>query len=473
MKVTRMDGMQEKMILAAMITNSTVLGMIASKWTKGGLFESDWSNLIGQWCVQHYQAYQKAPRKGIQALYEKWSEDNRDEEKARLIRYFLESLPDIPQSNSDHLLDMAGKLFNKIKLLRLAEKIQESLDVNDLTLAEETITKYHRLEIGEGAGIDLVQDTESIVATFDQERKEALIKYPDPMDKFFLNALERDSFIAFQAQEKIGKSNMLIDMAFRAMRQRRRVAFFSVGDMSENQIKERFLVRIAKHPIRSPNGTWPARIKIPDGFTRVSQDKKDVVQWKPTYRLRSYDKPLDASIALKACESFMTEKVRSKEPFLKISCHSNDSISIMGIKSIIDSWILKGWVPDVIVIDYADILAPIAAGEPRDQNNATWKKMRAMSQDYHCLLVTATQSNAISYKETLQSRRHFSEDKRKLAHATAVIGINITDEEKNMNMMRLNYVVKREGAYSSTRVIYIAGCLSIMNPCVVAKYSND
>ena len=56
-----------------------------------------------------------------------------------------------------------------------------------------------------------------------------------------------------------------------------------------------------------------------------------------------------------------------------------------------------------------------------NQINTTWKQLRALSQDRHCLVVTATQANAGSYtREAPMDRRSFSEDKRKLAHATGI-----------------------------------------------------
>ena len=105
--------------------------------------------------------------------------------------------------------------------------------------------------------------------------------------------------------------------------------------------------------------------------------------------------------------------------------------------------------------------------EGRDKINETWKQMRSLSQKYHCLVVTATQADAASYETDLIRRRNFSEDKRKYAHVTGMIGINQKDpEEKEKEVMRLNWLKLRDGLYSETRCVYIAGCLSIANPAI-------
>ena len=97
----------------------------------------------------------------------------------------------------------------------------------------------------------------------------------------------------------------------------------------------------------------------------------------------------------------------------------------------IKSWERDGWLPDVIVIDYADLLAAESSRtEGRDTINGTWKALRALSQELHGLVVTATQSDANSATTGLLTRANFSEDKRKFAHITGMNGLNQNNEEK-------------------------------------------
>jgi hypothetical protein len=121
----------------------------------------------------------------------------------------------------------------------------------------------------------------------------------------------------------------------------------------------------------------------------------------------------------------------------------------------------------VIVIDYADILAnPPGFNESRDATNATWKHLRRLSQERHCLVVTATQADAASYRAETIDASNFSEDKRKLSHVTGMVGINSTPEEKENSMQRLNWVVLRESEFNVTRCVHVASCIDIGNPAV-------
>ena len=141
------------------------------------------------------------------------------------------------------------------------------------------------------------------------------------------------------------------------------------------------------------------------------------------------------------------------------------------IREIVVGWGREEGIPDIVVIDYADILKMDVPGlDKRDQINGTWKQLRALSQSLHCLVVTATQSDASSYKmETIQMG-NFSEDKRKHAHVTGTVGLNQTKEENRLGVMRLNWIVAREHQFNSYKCGHVAGCLDIANPDIKSTF---
>ena len=164
----------------------------------------------------------------------------------------------------------------------------------------------------------------------------------------------------------------------------------------------------------------------------------------------------------------MKRKIGSRQSYLKLSVHPNSTLSVSGIKNILRTWEQEEWVPDIIVIDYADILDMDSYKlEGRDRINETWKQLRSLSQIYHCLVITATQADAGSYDATLIRRCNFSEDKRKFAHVTGMVGINQTDPvEKELGVMRFNWLKLRDGKYSENVCVYIAGCLAVASPMI-------
>lgn len=470
-KVEVKESSQERRILAAMIVNDKVLQRVAAKWGDGELFRSSWANMIGGWCIRHFKKYEASPQKGIIAAFETWvAKGKKSPETVENIQTFLANLDYDHDLNIQHCIDEATEYFHSVKLSRLANTIQDGLERGSIEDCDNAILTHSKVELGGSHGVDLFIDREAVRAALDVDILEPLVRYRDGLGKFFYNHLSRDSFVVFAAPQKGAKTYWLADVAWEAMVQRKRTAFFEVGDLTDRQIDRRFLERASQRPSRSIDGRWPYEVKIPTKIDFPS-DRKGKVAARIAHRNRVFKRGLNFPLAWKACEEVMRDKVKSTKSYFRRSFHPNLSISILGIKSIVDSWILDGWTPDVVVIDYADNLAPVdKKEETRDRVNTTWKYMRAFSQQLRCLLVTATQVKASGFTTWCLDRRHFSEDNRKLSHCTAMFGINTTPAEKEKGLCRLNCIVGREGENSVHRFCYVGGCLAISNPSMVSIY---
>jgi predicted transcriptional regulator len=154
----------------------------------------------------------------------------------------------------------------------------------------------------------------------------------------------------------------------------------------------------------------------------------------------------------------------------KLCTYPNETLTMQEINNLLTLWERQdGFVPDVILIDYADILAPdydCNRLDGRGQINRIWQRMRKLSQEKHCLLITATQAAASSYDKETLSLSDFSEDKRKYAHTTATYSLNQTDEEKKIGIMRLGELVIRESEFDRTRQVKVLQCLQRGRPFI-------
>lgn len=462
MKIERKSFDEERAILTAMIIDSAVLGRLTPNW-KSNLFASPYANRVAKWCVSYFRQYDKAPASHIQNIYESWASDARNKDQVEIIGNLLGSLSRQYRrlkrdSNSDYILDLANTYFNKTQLSRLTDTISGDIMQGKIDSALLRVANYRKVEIGTTEPIDVLHSKEAIKSAFD-EKREPLVRYNEGLGKFFGKHLERDGLIAFQGPEKRGKSFMLQEIAFRAVVQRRRVAFFECGDLSQNQIMRRFMVRIAKKPV------YPCKVKYPKSIRlKKIEGKEPIAQLR--YKSKSFKSQLSWREAYKAC-SELTRNRRLKSVW-RLSCHYNSTLSVDDIRSTLDEWRKDEWIPDVIVIDYADILRMEYSGlEGRDRYDETWKRLRRLSQENHCLVVTATQAAAGAYKAQTQGQEHFSEDKRKNAHVTGMVGLNQTAAEKERGMMRLNWIDLREGYFSPRRCCYVATCLELA--CMAVK----
>lgn len=466
MKIQSIDSTQEKQILTAMVVDRLVLAKLSGRWQTEGMFKNDYANMIANWCIDYFEKYQKAPMGNIEKLFELWAQKHKDKNTVSLIEKFLFTLSNDykklkKSSNSDYIIDLCGKYFNQIKLEKLNESIQEDIDSGKIERAIGKVYEFNKIEIGKGEGVNVLQDTKAIQEAF-EDKAEPLITYTGALGKFFGDSLERDGFINFIAPEKRGKSMWLIDVAFRAILQRRKVALFSCGDMSQHQIMRRMMIRVAGQPLKNKE------VQYPKSIVKYKECEVDV-----KHKEKKFDTMLSWQQAVKKCNEMMKEKIKSKRPLLKLSCHPSSTLKVKDIIGIIKGWERTGWVPDVIVIDYADILNMDYFGlTGRDKINETWKQLRALSQMYHCLVVTATQADAASYEKQTIGMSNFSDDKRKRGHVTGEIGINQTPTEKSLGVYRLNWTVRREDEYNIDNCVYVAGCLRLCNPAVKSCFEQ-
>lgn len=479
MYVETYDGADERAVVTAMITHSTVLARIAARWPERP-FASEWANTVGEWCINYQKSKGGAPGKGIRSLFRSWARKTQDTDTVALVEKFLEGLSEeyetADEINPELVIDTAAELFTKVRLGRLKDDIERCLSMGKVKKAEAMVTSYNVIELGPGSTQRPFNDPKVLQQALDrQPEDDRLIEFGNDLDHFFKGNLTRDSFLAFVAPDKTGKSYVLMELAYQAMCQRKRVAFFEVGDMSERQLNTRLAVRAASHPYYSVNddGTWPCTVLIPTSVRYSGKGEPAAVEW----REKTFKKPLDDPGIVAAVERIKTNRTKSPNGvYFQSRIQPNSTVSAADIRAAILEWKrAEDWVPDVVVIDYADILAPMPGYkmETRDQICETWKKLRAISQEFHCLLITATQSDAGGYDKKLLDRTNFSEDKRKNSHVTGMVGINQTWPEKEREVRRLNWIVNRDNGALGRRCIHVAGCLSIGNPFVKAHLPGN
>ena len=449
------DG-EEGLVVAGMVMHTPVVAAVAQHWASDGpspgLFASRWANLVGWWSVQYYKTHGTAPGRAIDAMADAWAAKyTGDPATVDMVDDYLSNIGDQGTlASADYLVDRAGHLVNSVALLRMADRVRLHVDQGDLDAANKAARDWGRLELGVGAGIEMLRDEVFINSLFTEDDNEVLVQYPGGLGKFFGKQLARDEFVALTGSTGRGKTWWLLDIAAQGLRTGSRVAFFEVGDMSAKQIGKRFAARLTGRPTRGVDIAYPVTVQRPQ-----AADAPAVVTRRP---VKHYPAMCQAD-----GQAMLRRFKRRGGGRFRLSVHSNGGISVAGIRAVLEGWARQGWVPDVVVVDYADVLAPLPGWPVGDRGaiNATWAALRALSQDYHCLVTTATQADAASYDAALVRRSNFSDDRRKNDHVTAMVGINQTPAEKEDGVYRLNYTKRREEVFAEGRCVYVASCLAL------------
>ncbi len=488
-----------------LIERQIVIGLIVStdylqEFTQiyqSNLIESSTAKKIIGWCITYFEKYKKAPFKNIENIYLVELKEGRIQEEFA-DEFENDILPDLNDEyvhgsfNIQYLIDNTYKRFQIKHLQNYNAEIEELIQKGELIEAQNFANNYKAISKEIGADINLESKSayHKIEQAFNIDSA-PLIKYPGVLGNFWNHQLLRDSFVALMGPEKRGKTFLLIDIAVRAVKQKSNVVFFQAGDMSEDQQLRRIGIKLAK---KSNMMRYCGDFFIPVKDCKLNQldkcDKqvrecdfgifdnlneeelKEITQeqlieqynenlaYTPCHNCKEYKENknlgtpwvIQQSIGVPLTGKEAAKKVRTyfkkyKKTF-KLSTHANGTLTVKKIKDLLSIWEKnENFIPDVIVIDYADLLITSNNTEFRHQQNQIWKDLRGLSQEKHCLLVTATQANAKSYEQDTLSLNNFSEDKRKYAHVTAMYGLNQDKKgrEKAIGLMRVNEIVIREG----------------------------
>lgn len=458
MQVEKYDNEHPRKVLIGMITNGVFASRVASQWKAPGLFDSDWANQIGSWCVSYVREHGKAPNNAIQPLMADWVENkNPSEQVIEAVESFLYGLSDeaiqAETLETNYLLEIAGKYFNKVRLAAQLEAAQTDLSYGDVAAAQDRLAAIRNVELAHGSFCEPAADFSVWAKAFEQDERKSLVTYPDKVGEFFQGAFLRSEFYTFLAPEKTGKTAWLLDFLVRALRRKNKVCFFDSGDSSVDEILIRLACRLTASAEYATDVVWPVDWKY-------DNDEPD---WEKRF-LDEVD-PANGYRVLK--------KISKHDDSFRLSSYPNSTLSVAQVDSTLQDWEREGYVPDVVVIDYADILQPPPGGDRREKTDETWKALRRLSQARNVLLMTATQADSASYAQAnngLLNRSNFSESKTKMGHVNGCIGINVSDDERTKHMARLNWVVRRKNPFQfSLPFVQVAGCYTVGSPIVISK----
>jgi len=453
-----------RIVLTGMILSDDALRQVALMYTEG-LFRVDFADEVASWCINYFREYNIAPRRQIESIFYQHA-DNMEDTDRECVERLLSKLSEEYERegekfNAAYAVDVARELFKRNHLQTTAERVLSMVEEDDVEGAEHRMVSFSAVEMPTGRAVNPYTDEDAIRRAF-SVTTEPLFRFPGAIGRMVNAQLVRGSFMAIMGREKIGKTWYLDCFGHQAAKCRCNVAFFSVGDMTE----EDMIVR--KHTTLSRKPTDPELLgltiavpeKIVETDTEDDEGNFGCTGYSVEYTKEDVKELLSVEEAIKMGQVF-GNRLRGKD--YKLFTFPNSTVNVEFIRQELD--ILASaelWIPDVIIIDYADILLPepAAPGEFRHQQNHTWRTLRSLAQERHCFVLTATQADAASYDPSVDlSMRNFSEDKRKLSHVTAMLGLNQTDTEKKSGVLRMNWIVLRKGRFTSSNFLYLLQCL--------------
>ena len=476
----KVDTKLEEVLITGLITSNKFcqefLGIVKPDWLK-----SPYAKVLFTWVKDYYETYKEAPGRNIQGVFLS-KKDNLPEDKADMVAEYLEVLSDnweqLTGFNENFEIDRCTGFVKKASIQNLTDNLNGLLQVGDLTRAQNLIADFRSVAAATSEWSDLLGE-DFVRDSFSRE-EDILLTLPGAVGDLF-GGLKRKWLVGIMAPMKRGKTWWLNEFLWAGLVSNLKVAFIS-GEMEKGQIAMRFY----KSLTGLPEGDGPQNVLVPimdcfrnqTGECRSSSRKGCGDLLNEEGQVRRYNSEIDHKVctvcrdqnnkAFKPAVWYYEEnrvpisflntnrKIKSFRRMYNyggayVLSYPIGTANVRDIEGALDRLEYeKDFIPDIVIIDYADILKKeFAAAQGRDAINDTWKAMKSLAQKRNILVVTATQGNRSSLDRSTIQATDTSEDIRKLAHVDAMGGLSQTVVEKRRGIMRFGLLMHRDKHFDS------------------------
>ena len=142
----------------------------------------------------------------------------------------------------------------------------------------------------------------------------------------------------------------------------------------------------------------------------------------------------------------VVEKLKEIKGHLIIKEYPSKSASTQTIRSHIERLKKRGITPDMIIVDYADLLKPVKSqGEKRHELESIYEELRGIAQRERCTVITASQTNRGGLNAEVITMEAISEAFSKCFVADFIFSLSRTPQDKQANTGRVFIAKNRNG----------------------------
>lgn len=432
----RISGSMQENILTLLAWDDDSANIIKNS-IDVGLFESIIFRDIALQCTQYHDAFNAAPKEHLPDLLEDVL-DGADSKKASLYDKVLRNIYELHDSiNTEYVLSTLTKFVRlqhlKIGITESAKKIK----AGDVEGAELEITEALKKELTAfDPGLFFTDDLiRALDAVHDDEGR--ILLGMGYFDKMRIGPAPKELLI-FVAPPNRGKSWALLHCAKMSALQRKKVLVVTL-EMSETK----YIARMAQSifSLSRREALLPVTDLIFDSNGSFQE-----------FDFSEVRRPV---LGDKGVKDFIKEKMIKVGRALKLVVKQfpTAQLTVAGLKVYLDQLErAHNFIPDVLIIDYADLFA-IDAANVRIATGNIIKELRGIAVDRNLAVVTASQTNRSGEDAQLITLKHLAEDYSKAATADIVVTYNQTDMEKQFGLARLHCAKNRDEEAGRTILI--------------------
>jgi len=380
---------------------------------KAEYFEFDSHRLIFEVVVSHYDKYKVLPNDHV--IVEQVKTHLTDKTKISDYEDELEWINNLDKTsleNRTYYLDLIER-FAKKEAIKLAisksiQLIKEDRFGDVEHEVKKALTISRDLDLGQNYFADV---TDRWVRLTDNNSVNRFSTPFNELNKTMEGGPARKELCMVVAGSGRGKSIYLVNQGVKALTENRKVLYISL-EMSEDRIAQRFdsvMSLIPQDKLKDNQDLLRKRLTT---FKDAFPDSRLVIKEFPTGRANAN--------TIRA----LINQIHNYEEFT----------------------------PDVIIIDYLELLRPTTEGLAEYQaQERIAQELRGLGVEYNCIIWTASQPNREGARSTLITDTELADSYGKIRTCDLAISLNQTEQEYDQGVMRV-YVMKSRN--SKTRFTF-------------------
>jgi len=501
----KVDTTIENKILTAFIVSSDFCREILPI-TNPDYFQTDMARLIVTWTSRHFSTYGKCLDRDIEEVLD-LHRNTMKEADVENLEIFLSSMSDKYEDetnfNVEYYVDIAVQYYRSQAIKLLSDRLRILLEMDKVEEAENEIINHRKVTKEVSSWVDPF-DRRFIrrVLTEDQD-KDKLFRFPGVLGDV-IGWFERGWLVGVLGPMKRGKSYWLQEFATHALFNHLKTVFVSL-EMGQSRTAKRFYRRISAfgnfdgdyiYPTFDCKSNQDGSCALPKRVNQIKLLREDGK--KPKFTFKMTYRPCDVCRTVSRDQTdylpetwyivFRRDRMRvdnllnTTEKWerlfsanFRMLSYPAYSASVTRIKQDLAKLeYTEGFVPDVIVVDYADILYPEDTRQVgRERSDEIWKMLKNMADTNHSLVVTASQSNRDSIDSRNVTQTSVAEDIRKVAHVDVMISLNQLEIEKRRGVMRLAVIAHRDKDFYQLGQCFVLQQLELGQPNLDSEYCED
>ena len=384
-------GFQIK-VLAALFTDRVFLQQIADI-IRPDYFESEANSWILEIILDHFITYKTPPTKDV--IKVKITDIQNDVLKASI----LEQLKDVFRfMESDDLSFVKNEILKFCKNQEIKRAIMDSVSLlqqGNFDQIKSTIDSAMKAGSDTNIGLDYKKD---IARRYNQAARHCTPTGWDVIDDLMDGGLAHGELGVVMAPAGIGKSWLLINIGANAMRSGKTVLHYTL-ELNEDYVGQRY---------------------------------DSVIMGINAQNLKNY-------------QTEIQERMDTLTGNLIVKHYPTKSVGVMGLKAHLEKTIMLGQKPDLVIVDYGDLLKINAKKDKHEALEELYEDLRGMAGEYEIPVWTASQAGRSALEEDIIEADKIASSYGKVMVADFLMSLSRKVEDKMSGTGRGHVIKNRFG----------------------------